>query len=81
MPRKRIDYNRKPRQFPRDFPQRLERFQRESGLSWTEIARRIGTYPHTLWRWKEGLGRPNAGHLMALLDLAEELGLSHLFTD
>ena len=48
MPRQRINYNRITYQFPGDFPQRLERFQKESGLSWAEIARRIGTYPHTL---------------------------------
>ena len=81
MPRQRIDYNRITYQFPDDFPQRLERFQKESGLSWAEIARRIGTYPHTVWRWKEGQGRPNVQHMMALLDLADGLGLGHLFTD
>ena len=81
MPRQRIDYNRITYQFPDDFPERLERFQKASGLSWAEIARRIGTYPHTVWRWKEGLGRPNVQHMMALLDLADDLGLGHLFTD
>ena len=81
MPRQRIDYNRITYQFPDDFPQRLERFQKESGLSWAEITRRIGTYPHTVWRWKEGQGRPNVQHMMALLDLADGLGLGHLFTD
>ena len=33
---------------PGNFPQRLRRFQEESGLSWSEIARRLGTYhPYT----------------------------------
>ena len=81
MPRQRTNYFREPFAFPDDFPERLVRFQEASGLSWAEIARRIGTYPHTVWRWKEGLGRPNAQHLMALLDLADSLGLRHLFTD
>ena len=27
--------------FPDDFPERLERFKEESGLSWAEVARRI----------------------------------------
>ena len=80
MPRQRIDYNRTTYQFPDDFPERLERFQKESGLPWAEIARRIGTYPHTVWRWKEGQGRPNVQHMMALLELADGLGLGHLFT-
>ena len=66
---------------PDDFPQRLERFQEESGLSWLEIARRIGTYRHTVWRWKEGRVRPNYQHRKALLELTDSMGLGHLFTD
>ena len=81
MPRQRIDYNIQTYGFPDDFPERLKRFQRESGLSWSEIARRIGTYRHTVGRWKEGRGHPNTAHMMALLDLAEGLGLAHVFTD
>lgn len=81
MPRQRIDYNIQTYNFPDDFPERLKRFQVESGLSWSEIARRLGTYRHTVRRWKEGLSRPNTAHMMALLDLAEELGLAHVFTD
>ena len=70
-----------PTNFPGDFPERLRRFQEESGLSWSEIARRIGTYRHTVWRWAEGRVRPNVKHMMALLELANELGLGHLFTE
>ncbi len=81
MPRQRTNYFRKTYVFPDDFPERLKRFQVESGLSWSEIARRIGTYRNTVWRWKEGLSRPNTAHMMALLDLAEGLGLAHVFTD
>ncbi len=81
MPRQRTNYIRDTYEFPDDFPQRLDRFQQASGLSWAGIARRLGTYPHTVWRWKEGLGRPNVQHMMALLDLANDLGLGHLFTD
>ena len=46
MPRQRILYRRRTD----DFPQRLVRFQEESVLPWSEIARRIGTYRHTVWR-------------------------------
>ena len=53
----------------------------ESGLPWSEIARRIGTYRSTVSRWKRGEGRPNMKHMMALLELAESLGLRHIFTD
>ena len=59
--------------FPEDFPERLKWFQEESGLSWSEIARRIGTYRPTVWRWTEGVVRPNVKHLLALLNLAEDL--------
>ena len=81
MPRQRINYRRNTYELPEDFPQRLRRFQEESGLSWAEIARRIGTYPHTVWLWKEGKSRPNQHHMKALLDLADSLGLGHLFAD
>ena len=80
MPRQRTQYRRRTYEFPDDFPERLKRFQEESGLSWSEIARRIGTYRPTVWRWVEGRVRPNVKHMMALLELAKDLGLGHLFT-
>ena len=79
MPRQRIEYSRISYTFPEDFPQRLERFKKESGLSWAELARRLGTYSHTLWRWRNLGVWPSAEHMMALLELADELGLGHLF--
>ena len=81
MPRQRIYHKRNTYELPDDFPQRLERFQEESGLSWSEIARRLGTYRHTVWRWAEGRARPNYQHRKALMELAGSLGLGHLFTD
>ncbi len=81
MPRQQIDYNIQTYDFSDDFAERLKRFQRESGLSWSEIARRIGTYRHTVGRWQKGEGRPNMEHMMALLKLAEDLGLGHIFTE
>ena len=81
MPRQRTHHRRRTYDFPEEFPQRLERFKEESGLSWSEISRRLGTYRHTAWRWKEGMGRSNAEHMIALLDLADDLGLLHLFTE
>ena len=48
MPRQRTHYSRRTYVIPDNFPQRLRRFQEESGLSWSEIARRLGTYhPYT----------------------------------
>ena len=83
MPRQRTYYSSTTYPFPRDFPQRLKRFQVESGLSWSEIARRLGTYRHTVWRWAEGRSRPNFQHRKALMELADSLGLGlgHIFTD
>ena len=81
MPRQRNNYSRRPYAFPNDFPQRLKRFQEESGLSWSEIARRLETYRHTVWRWAEGRVRPNYQHRKVLMELAESLGLGHLFID
>ena len=75
MPRQRTHHSRRTYVFPDDFPQRLVRFKEESDLPWAEIARRLGTYPHTVKRWwKEGV-RPHFRHQMALLDLADDLGL------
>ena len=43
MPRQRTHYGRRTYVIPGDFPERLRRFQEESGLSWSESARRLGT--------------------------------------
>ncbi|MCY3646801.1 MAG: helix-turn-helix domain-containing protein [Chloroflexi bacterium] len=77
MPRQRRRYSRDVHVFPEDFPQRLERLKEESGLTWSELAARLGTNPLTVRRWRQGI-RPNALHLFALLDVAASLGLAHL---
>ena len=66
--------------FPHDFPQRLRRLKEESGLSWAEIARRLGVHTFTIWHWLEAGVQPHHRHLLALLELAEELGLSYILT-
>ena len=81
MPRQRKHHGGRVYLFPRDFPLRLRRFQEESGLSWAEIARRLGVHAFTVWRWLEAGVQPHHRHLLALLDLAEELGLGHIFID
>ena len=81
MPRQRINHSRRTKAFPEGFSERLKRFHEESGLSMSEIARRIGTFRPTVWRWAEGRVRPNVKHMMALLELAKDLDLSHLFTE
>ena len=81
MPRQRTHYNRIPRSLPDDFPQSLAWFQQQSGLSWAEIARRLGTNPITVRRWWKHGARPSYQNLMALQDLADSLGLGHLFAE
>ena len=81
MPRQRIHHNRDTYEFPRDFPQRLSRFKEESGLSWAELNRRLGTDSETVRRWRKGTSRPNATYLLALCKLADEFNLGSLFTD
>ena len=63
--------------FLEGFPGTLERFKEASGLSWSEIARRVGTSTLVIRRWRRG-AHPNSEHLIALLNLAEDLGLAHL---
>ena len=80
MPRQRTHHSRITYVFPDDFPHRLERFKEESGLSWAEVARRLGISPLNMGRWKAGM-RPNLRHQVALLELADQLDLGHLLTD
>ena len=49
-----------------------------SGLSWAEIARRLGTSVMTLWRWRYDGIRPNFRNLLAFQELAKSMGLGHL---
>ena len=81
MPRQRIHHRRYILDIPDDFPERLRRFQEESQVSWSEIARRLETYRNIVWRWKEGLSRPSKHHRRDLLELADSMALGHLFTD
>ena len=75
MPRQRTHHSRTTSLFP--LP--LVRFKEASGLSWAELARRLGTDPLTLRRWRSGV-RPNSRHLLALLDLAEGMELRQSLT-
>ena len=78
MPRQRPRYSREFYAVPEDLPRRLRRFRKDSGISWSELARRLGTYRHTVWRWAEGGTRPNYHHRRALLKLADSMVLDHL---
>lgn len=58
----------------------LERIREASGLTWQELARRLGTSTLNLWRWRNGV-RPNMEHLLELQGLAAELGLDDLLPE
>ena len=78
MSRKRVKRNRKTTHvLTGDFARALEDFQKASGLTWAEIARRLGTSIVNLWRWRQGV-LPNTHHLLALQELADGMGLGHL---
>ena len=49
-------------------------------MSQAELARSLGTYPYTVKRWTKNGVRPHYQYQMALLDLADDLGLAHLLT-
>ena len=80
MPRRRTRHRSVRRtELPDDgFPKALKRFKKASGMSWDEIAWRLGTTTTTLHRWRRGLSRPSYRYLLALHDLATDLGLGHL---
>ena len=69
--------SREPSRFPPDFPERLERFKEAAGLSWRGLARRLRVSVRCVWRWKAGT-KPDPGHLVALFNLAAEMGLLHV---
>ncbi len=77
MPRQRLIHRRAVHVFPENFAESLERIREASGLSWSELARRLGTNPLTLRRWRHGI-HSNAHHLFALMAVARDLGVSHL---
>ena len=81
MPRQRIHHSRKPPGFPDDFPERLVRFKEESDLPWAEIHRRLDVHPETARRWREKDVLPNTRNYAALLQVADSLGLGHIFRD
>ena len=61
--------------FPSDFPERLERFKEESGLSWRAIARLLGVSLHRLRQWRNKGVAPGHANLFLLLTIAGAMGL------
>lgn len=60
--------------FPPDFPERLECFKEEAGLSWRSLASKLGVKPYRVREWRRGTV-PSGPHLFALLTLAATMDL------
>ena len=52
-----------------DFGPAIAALKEASGLTWSQLARLLGTSTVNLWRWRNGV-RPNADHLLDLQALA-----------
>ncbi len=74
--RQRHVYHVEPSRFPSDFPERLERLLRETGLSRRALARALRVEARTLRRWSNG-AQPGPGHLYRLFAFAAGRGLLH----
>lgn len=72
--RQQCVYRIERRQFPEDFPERLERLRQACDLSWRGLARALRLHPRSLRRWRRG-AKPDAAHLLALIGFAAERGL------
>ena len=55
---------------PDDFPERLELVRDLFDLNWEEMAVGMGVDPRQLLRWRQGIGAPNGGAMLALVRLA-----------
>ena len=65
---------------PEDFPERLERFREESGLSWGELAACLGVDHERVMNWRRG-ALPRDSALPNLMRLAQRVsgGMDALF--
>ena len=65
-----LDFNPPP--WPEDFPQRLQRLREMAGVSWKQMAERLGVTDRGALKWRRE-GRPSAANLLAILELAREI--------
>ena len=68
--------------FPKDFPQHLELFKEKAGMSWRELAMRVGVRYGRLMSWRRGTV-PKGGALLSLFRVASTMpgGLETLVPD
>ncbi len=70
------------RPFPKDFPERLEWLKELSGLSWRELAERVGVKRSRMMGWRRGsIPGGFALHDLIRFSLGVEGGLDALFPD
>ena len=60
---------------PPDFPERLVRFKKASGLSWKALGRLLGVSLHRLRQWRNKGVAPSPAHLFLLLTIAGAMSL------
>ena len=67
---------------PSDFPDRLERLKKASGLTWNQLGEKVGVDPRQLIRWRSG-SEPSGGAMLSLIRLTQVLpeGQQMLFGD
>lgn len=65
---------------PKDFPERLDRFREESGLTWGELAACLGVDHERVMNWRRG-ALPRDSALPNLMRLAQRVsgGMDALF--
>ena len=61
-----------PDLFPRDYGERLERLREMSGLSWEELAQRLGVDDARVMEWRKGLV-PSGGEVSDMMHLASSV--------
>ena len=66
--------------FPSDFPRRLDRLREALGLTWKGLAKEAGLNLRAIHRWRTGT-KPDAPHLLVLLDFAAERGALECLLD
>ena len=69
--------------FPKDFPERLELFRETAGLSWKELAARVGVRRGRMMGWRRGAVPQVALHCWPSCGLARRVpgGMEALFPD
>ena len=61
-----------PSPFPDDFGRRLERLKELAGVSWRELAGRIGVTERGMLKWRRG-APPSGAYLWSIIELARDV--------